>query len=471
MKNRLNKNWLLVVGICSLFMLTSLAAGSVPQTTNSTAAPTSTDYTGTLRVYIVEPLSRWNMANGQPYHFGFLGFATQTAVDIPYLGTLDHTYTWSGTFTDTNIMAIAAVFNSEGHQAYAYPPSHNPFTAHYSDAAAAATPGTTGYNQVVSGFSHTVFAEEATATWCGYCPSMAQYLDSVYESHDYPFYFAALVDDMNAQAHTRLVSDYNVYGFPTAFFDGGYKVLLGSQSSETPIRNDITLSGARTVPDLNLSVGLTVPSAGNLNIHVVIVNNAVSYNPDTPVAPTGPNSGIVTVPYEFSAITTDPQNDPLYYYFDWGDGTNSGWVGPFNAGVHGTASHAWTTAQTFSVKVKAKDTGSHESGWSPTKTIAISGMTVEITVAATKGVVNATVRNPGTQDYTNLAWSIHVKGGILGRINVSNVGTITSLPAGASTTIQSSKVFGLGAVTISITVAASAVDKQGFALGPFLFIR
>jgi len=468
MKNKNNKYWFPIVGIALSLMLTSVTASSLPQTTTPPAPMSSRgDYSGTLRLYVVEPVSRWNMYNGQPYHFGLLGFAAQTAVTIPGSTIYNHNFSWSGSFTNTNIMVIAALFNSQGHQAYAYPPSGNPFTAYYVDATAAAKPDQTGYNQVKTGFTHTVFAEEGTATWCPYCPSMGQYLDSVYESGDYPFYFAALIDDKSPGADARLAGDYNIYGFPTSFFDGGYKVLVGGQSSDSMIRNDIKACGTRAVANLNFSVALTIPSSGNLNIHVAIVNN----DPATPTAPSGPTSGLVNFPYNFTAMTTDIKNSPLSYMFDWGDGTTSEWLGPFNSGVSATANHSWIHSGTFAVKVKAQDNEGHESSWSSAHTIAISFPTLDIAVAAKNGIVEVTVTNPYTQSFSHLNWNIIENGGLLGLINKNTNGSIASLQAGESTTVQSVKVFGLGGISITVVVESTTITKQGFVIGPFLFLK
>ena len=49
----------------------------------------------------------------------------------------------------------------------------------------------------MSDFMHVVFCEEATATGCPYCPAMSEALCSIYQSGDYPFYFVAMVADVN----------------------------------------------------------------------------------------------------------------------------------------------------------------------------------------------------------------------------------------------------------------------------------
>ena len=96
----------------------------------------------------------------------------------------------------------------------------------------------------------------------------------------------------------------------------------------------------------------------------------LNYPPNTPNAPSGPPNGKARVVYTYTAITTDPNGDQIYYEFDWGDGTNSGWVGPYDSGVQGSASHSWLKG-TYLIKVKAKDINDAESDWSATLSVKI----------------------------------------------------------------------------------------------------
>jgi hypothetical protein len=86
--------------------------------------------------------------------------------------------------------------------------------------------------------------------------------------------------------------------------------------------------------------------------------------PNKPTKPTGLLRGKIGVSYSYSSSTTDPDGDQLYYWFDWGDGTNSGWVGPFASGVIANANHTWTIKNTYIIKAKAKDPSGAESPWS-----------------------------------------------------------------------------------------------------------
>jgi len=346
--------------ICALllFSIGNMAIGSQSQQEEDQP------YEGHLLVYIVEPESRWNMANQQPYHYAMLDMAFDDALSITYLDTYEDTITWSGDVSEDNIMVMAAVFNPVSHQGYAYPPSSNPFDAYYVDAAAAAYPGETGYNTVNEDFTHTVFIEEGSATWCGYCPAMANTIKAIYDSGDYPFYFVALVDDKSPDATNRLRNDYNIYGFPTAFFDGGRQLLVGGVSTEPPYRTRIESCGSKDVHGLNLSVSLQWLGSGNLEINISITNNEIIHYPETPDKPTGSASGKVGEAYTYCTTTTDPDGDQVYYFWDWGDGTDSGWLGPYDSGVELCTNHSWDQRGVYEIRVKAKDTSGLESPWS-----------------------------------------------------------------------------------------------------------
>ncbi len=55
--------------------------------------------------------------------------------------------------------------------------------------------------------------------------------------------------------------------------------------------------------------------------------------------------------------------ESISYYIDWGDSTNSGWIGPNQSGAQVVVSHTWTKRGTYTIKVKAKDLQNAESGW------------------------------------------------------------------------------------------------------------
>ena len=93
--------------------------------------------------------------------------------------------------------------------------------------------------------------------------------------------------------------------------------------------------------------------------------------PNTPSTPSGATTGYHCNSYTYSTSTTDPDGDDVYYLFDWGDGTNSGWIGPYSSGSSASADHTWSEPGTYEVKVKAKDTDDMESDWSSSLTVTM----------------------------------------------------------------------------------------------------
>jgi hypothetical protein len=101
-------------------------------------------------------------------------------------------------------------------------------------------------------FSHTVLVEEATATWCTNCPVVANILHTLYESHNYRFYYVSFVNGTSSKVTDRLFTNYNIYGFPTVFIDGGYKVVLGGNNPEKTFADAITAAQTRTAPNIKI---------------------------------------------------------------------------------------------------------------------------------------------------------------------------------------------------------------------------
>jgi hypothetical protein len=94
--------------------------------------------------------------------------------------------------------------------------------------------------------------------------------------------------------------------------------------------------------------------------------------PATPSKPAGKNLGIWNVDYIYTSSTSDPNGDQIYYLFDWGDGSTSGWLGPYASGQTGTATHMWTELGTYPVRAKARDVWGAGSVWSDALMVTIN---------------------------------------------------------------------------------------------------
>jgi hypothetical protein len=93
--------------------------------------------------------------------------------------------------------------------------------------------------------------------------------------------------------------------------------------------------------------------------------------PNKPTKPSGSIGGKVGIEYTYTSVTTDLDGGQISYLFDWDDGNDSGWLGPFDSGDNVESSHIWSAIGSYDIKVKAKDTNGAESDWSDTLEVKI----------------------------------------------------------------------------------------------------
>ena len=98
------------------------------------------------------------------------------------------------------------------------------------------------------------------------------------------------------------------------------------------------------------------------NLDFCFITYGLDGTPNTPTID-GPASGTAGTAYDYNFSTTDPEGHTTYYFIDWGDNTNSGWIGPYLSGDEITKSHTWSKKGTYTIKTKAKDIYSAESDW------------------------------------------------------------------------------------------------------------
>ncbi len=181
-------------------------------------------------------------------------------------------------------------------------------------------------------------------------------------------------------------------------------------------------------------------------------------SPLTPIL-TGPTTGAPNESYEYAIVTTDPDGDSVSYLIDWGDGSTSGWVGPYPSGSVVKLNHSWETPGLYQIKGKAKDGNESESGWSESIMMNIAISTIDVSITGGFGV-KAVMKNNGTIDANDLPWQIHIDGGIFGFINKTVDGTVDIL-AGESVTVETGLLFGFGPISIIVTVADDELTATG----------
>jgi len=101
----------------------------------------------------------------------------------------------------------------------------------------------------------------------------------------------------------------------------------------------------------------------------------ISDPPAKPTRPAGKTLGVQNEEYTYTSSTTDPDGDQIFYLFNWDDGSNSGWMGPYSSGQTGEASHRWTVLGNYSVTVKARDIWGAGSDLSDPLTVVITDNT------------------------------------------------------------------------------------------------
>ena len=127
--------------------------------------------------------------------------------------------------------------------------------------------------------THTVLAEYGTATWCGFCKYAHGGLKELYAEQKLDFYYISLVSDKNSKAYARAVSDYHVYGWPTVWWDGGYRVNVGAgsiPSAKSAYTSSINSCGARSVDDVEINLVATWLGGTQMKVDCTVTNNEAS---------------------------------------------------------------------------------------------------------------------------------------------------------------------------------------------------
>jgi len=115
--------------------------------------------------------------------------------------------------------------------------------------------------------------------------------------------------------------------------------------------------------------GALAPYGNNLNYFIVECpkerEEEPNRPPNAPARPSGATSGSPGTAYTYSSSAIDPDGDKVSLLFSWGDGTDSGWEGPYDSEEVVEMEKTWNEKGDYQVKVKARDIPSfEESDWS-----------------------------------------------------------------------------------------------------------
>jgi len=177
---------------------------------------------------------------------------------------------------------------------------------------------------------------------------------------DFVFYGMVYID---AVSYSALDYIWGATLLIDAKSDSGLSYYLGTLILEIPA----TADGAYNIDFIDSTSKTFMKDDGDNQILPIITTPAIitiNHAPNKPATPSGTINGKVGTSYTYTTNCIDPDGDFVDFWFDWGDGHNSSWVGPFASGAPGSASYTWTSEGNYSIQVKARDSKGIESIWS-----------------------------------------------------------------------------------------------------------
>ncbi len=125
--------------------------------------------------------------------------------------------------------------------------------------------------------------------------------------------------------------------------------------------------------DFDYSIILNLEEELNQGEHYYQIPSLFNNNnpPNKPSKPSGEINGKTGEEYIYTTSTTDPDNDNVYYLFDWGNGMTSFIQGPYESGEECSGSGIWFEEGNYEIKVKAIDEHGAESDWSDPLSISM----------------------------------------------------------------------------------------------------
>jgi len=382
-----------------------------------------TQYNGYIRVPITEVVSRYTTAGNSNYHFGFLDYAfpMNQAISIAPSGTYTNSVTWVGSqhqdnhgqnFGDIvpgNIQVALAVFNSGNNyldgtavaiiQVPPNTPSNpNPtngatgvdINADLSWAGGDPNPHDTVTYDVYFGTTSPPPKVSSNQSSTTYNPGTLNLLTTYYwkivawDNH------GASTAGPIWQFTTRANHPPNTPSNPHPT-NGATGVPINSLLSWTggdpdsgdTVTYNVYFGTTNPPPKVANNQSASTYNPGTMNYYTVYYWKIVSFDSlglsaegpvwhfttgtlnTAPTKPTitGPPQGKPGKTYTYVFIATDPEQDNVYYFVDWGDNTTAQWNGPYASGTQVSLNHTWSAKGSYTIKAKAKDVHDAESDW------------------------------------------------------------------------------------------------------------
>jgi hypothetical protein len=140
------------------------------------------------------------------------------------------------------------------------------------------------------------------------------------------------------------------------------KVYVGSEDHKMYCLNAVT--GVKIWEYTTGDAVRSSPAVVNGKVYIGSYQGKVyCFGNQPPPTITGPAKGKIGIAYDYNFTAIDPDNNKVHYFIDWGDNTNSGWIGPYPSGDQITQSHTWSTKRNYTITAKVMDIYGDESDW------------------------------------------------------------------------------------------------------------
>jgi len=98
-----------------------------------------------------------------------------------------------------------------------------------------------------------------------------------------------------------------------------------------------------------------IPGGSNQDLYPCMEPNGwINSPPNIPDKPSGEIIVLAGVEHTYTTSTIDSDSDSIWFKWDWGDGTYTDWLGPYDSGEEASATASWSQG-TYQIRVKAKD--------------------------------------------------------------------------------------------------------------------
>jgi outer membrane protein assembly factor BamB len=163
-------------------------------------------------------------------------------------------------------------------------------------------------------------------------------------------------------ASAALSNDGILY-FGTTWMDGGVGAFIALNSKDGTERFVDYFGKYETSPAI-ASDGTIYAVSSDTNGDYGYLHAFGTLDQNAPTAPTisGKTKGKIDKTYDYTFASTSPIGNDVFYQIDWGDGSITDWIGPYDSGESIIMNHSWSDKGTYTIKARAKDT---DNNWGP----------------------------------------------------------------------------------------------------------